>query len=124
MRDFFEYKPSMRGAGNCCPCYSKSEFEGHVESWRWRLSTIELDSRKIVKRISAAAYQLDDSIEPAVAGWNFESRPRHEAEAAQASNEGEVKRFVSLVVRDVQERGGLCRCSVPSFGIRLAEDLR
>ena|SRR5579862_1447856 len=124
MRDFFKNKPLVRGAANGCPRYSKPQFEGHVESWRWRLSTIELDSREIVKRISATAYQLHDSVEPTLARWNFESGSRHEAEAAQASNEGEVKRFVSLVVWDVQERGGLCRCSVPSFGIRLAEDLR
>ncbi len=124
MRNSFENKPPMRGAAKCRPCYDEPQLEGHIESRRPWLLAIELDSREIVKRILAAAYQLHDSVEPAVAGWNFKRRARNKTETAQAGNEGEVKRFVAFVVRDVQKRGGLCRCPFPSFGIRLAESLR
>jgi len=49
MWNLFEDKPSMRGAGNCCPSYDEPQLEGHIESRRPRHLAIDLDSRKIVK---------------------------------------------------------------------------
>ena len=101
----FEDKPFVARAGSERPIYRKSKLEGHIESWRWRRIAVNLDSRQIVKRVSASSNQLDNSLEPSFRARNFNCRSRSQSERAQASHKGQIETLVTIVVRNVEECG-------------------
>src|ERR1700726_3430782 len=69
--------------------------------------TVKLDSRQVVKRISASSNQHDDSLESSSGRGDLYGRPRSQSERAKAGDECKIERLVLLVVWDIQECGFL-----------------
>ena len=107
MRFGFEHKPLVLRAGATCPVDRQAQLEGHVESWRCRRITIELDSRQIVKRIFASSNQLDDSFEASLRTGNLDSGARSQAECTETCDERQVKILVASIVWDIEKCGFL-----------------
>jgi len=82
----FEYVPLMLPVFLVRPSNSESEFKRHIESRGWGTLSIQLDAGEIVKRISTAMNQGEDSIEPPLAPGNLKNCLRDEAESRQSSD--------------------------------------
>src|SRR5258707_6759217 len=67
--------------------------------------TVKLDSRQVVKRISASSNQHDDSLESSSGRGDLYGRQRSQSERAKAGDECKIERLVLLVVWDIQECG-------------------
>ena len=90
VRRGFKDEPFVARAGAERPIDRKSQLEGHIESWRRRRMAVEVDSRQIVKLISAAANQLDDSLEATFRAGNLNCRSWSQSECTQTGNEGQI----------------------------------
>lgn len=103
----FENKPFMVGAGSERPIDRKSQLKWHVESRSWRRIAVKLDSRKIVKRVSASLNEFDDSLKAPFRARNLNCRSGSQSERAQTSDKGQIETLVAVVVRNVEECGFL-----------------
>jgi hypothetical protein len=65
------------------------------------MAAIDLDARKVMKRMPTLADQAQDAIESAGASRNLHRRSGRQPESAEPGDECEIERLVSLVVRDV-----------------------
>lgn|ERR1700683_11894 len=100
MRVTFAFLPSDR----------ETKLERHIEARCYgRSLTIEFDSGKIVKKISAASDQADDTIEPPSTTRDLDGSAWNKSETAQARYECQIQIFVATVIGDVEESGFLLR---------------
>jgi len=81
--------------------YGKAELEWHIEPWHARPPSIQLNARKVVDGIPALFDQLENSVEPALTGGNFEGGARNQSECAQSRNVSQIQVLELPVVRNV-----------------------
>jgi len=64
---------------------------------------IKLDAGKVVDGIPAITDQIQNSIEPAAAKWNFERSTWNKAECANSGDVCEKEVFEMRIIRNVEE---------------------
>ena len=85
------------------PCHGKAEFERHIEARGLRLTSIQFNSRQVVKRVLTGSQQVNQPIHAPLASGNLQDSLGNQAKPAQAGNKGQIQRLKLLVKGNIQE---------------------
>jgi len=80
----FKDKPTVPARVELGPGHGQAKLKRHIEAWGAMRISIQLNAGEIVNRISATLYQLQDSIQSALASGNSEGSARfNQAESSR-----------------------------------------
>jgi hypothetical protein len=79
----------------------ETQLKGHVETWGWRRSPVQLNPGHIMDGILAGLHERQDPVQPASTAWDLESRPWDQTERAGAGDIGEKETAETSVVRKI-----------------------
>lgn len=88
----------MPRVANSLPRDGQAKIERHIETRSaWR-SAVELDSREVVNRETAAFYKTEDAVKPPFSSRNLQCDARPHAQGLNPADIGEKESFKLLVV--------------------------
>jgi hypothetical protein len=93
--------PGMLPGIETCPCHSKAELEGHVESGSTRRISVQFNSTEVMNGIPASLNQVKNTLKPPRIARNSKRGAWYQSMRCESHDVREIEIFEWLVVRDI-----------------------